>query len=56
MSEQSTAYYRESAAPRAISTSQLLGQVMFLVAIALAFCAVGTLIGRDLSLGTARIC
>jgi len=56
MSEQSTAYYRESAAPRAISPSQLLGQVMFLVAIALAFCAVGTLIGRDLSLGTARIC
>src|SRR5262245_18045151 len=56
MSEQSTAYYREEAAPRAISTSQLLGQVMFLVAIALAFCAVGTLLGRDLSLGTARIC
>jgi modulator of FtsH protease len=56
MSEQSTAYYRESAAPRAISTSQLLGQVMFLVAIALAFCTIGTLIGRDLSLGTARIC
>jgi FtsH-binding integral membrane protein len=56
MSEQSTAYYREEAAPRAISTSQLLGQVMFLVAIALAFCTVGTLLGRDLSLGTARIC
>ena len=56
MSEQTTAYYREGAAPRAISTAQLLGQVMFLVAIALAFCAIGTLIGRDLSLGTARIC
>jgi FtsH-binding integral membrane protein len=56
MSEQTTAYYREGAAPRAISTTQLLGQVMFLVAIALAFCAVGTLIGRDLSIGTARIC
>jgi modulator of FtsH protease len=56
MSEQSSVYYREEAAPRAISTSQLLGQVMFLVAIALAFCAVGTLLGRDLSLGTARIC
>jgi modulator of FtsH protease len=56
MSEQSTPYYRETTAPRAISTSQLLGQVMFLVAIALAFCAVGTLIGRDLSLSTARIC
>ena len=56
MSEQSTTYYREEAAPRAISTSQLLGQVMFLVAVALGFCAVGTLLGRDLSLGTARIC
>ncbi|HEX5622456.1 MAG TPA: Bax inhibitor-1 family protein [Solirubrobacteraceae bacterium] len=56
MSEQSSVYYREEAAPRAISTSQLLGQVMFLVAIALAFCAVGTLLGRDLSLGAARAC
>ena len=56
MSEQTTAYYREGAAPRAISTTQLLGQVMFLVAIALAFCAVGTLMGRDLAIGTARIC
>src|SRR5215217_8339358 len=55
MSEQSSVYYREEAAPRAISTSQLLGQVLFLVAIALGFCALGTLIGRDLSLGTARI-
>lgn len=56
MSEQSTVYYRDEAAPRAISTSQLLGQVMFLVAIALGFCAVGTLLGRDLSLGAARAC
>jgi FtsH-binding integral membrane protein len=58
MSETSTttAPYREEAAPRAISTAQLMGQVLFLVAIALAFCAVGTLIGRDLSLGTARLC
>jgi modulator of FtsH protease len=57
MSEQtSTAYYREGAAPRAISTSQLMGQVLFLVAIALGFCALGTLIGRDLSLGAARAC
>lgn len=55
MSEQtSTSYYREGVAPRAISTTQLLGQVMFLVAVALGFCALGTLIGRDLSLGTAR--
>ncbi len=56
MSEMSTAYTRERAEARAISTSQLLGQVLFLVAIALAFCTVGTLIGRDLSLGTARAC
>jgi FtsH-binding integral membrane protein len=56
MSEQSTVYYRDEAAPRAISTSQLLGQVMFLVAVALGFCAVGTLMGRDLSLGAARAC
>ena len=54
MSETSTAYYREGVAARAISTAQLMGQVLFLVAIALAFCAVGTLIGKDLALGTAR--
>jgi FtsH-binding integral membrane protein len=56
MTEQSTVYYREGVAPRAISTAQLLGQVMFLVAIALGFCALGTLLGRDLALGTARLC
>ena len=56
MSEQSsTSYYREGVAPRAISTTELLGQVRFLVAIALGFCAVGTLIGRELELGTARL-
>jgi modulator of FtsH protease len=33
-----------------------MGQVLFLVAIALGFCAVGTLIGKDLALGTARLC
>jgi modulator of FtsH protease len=51
-----TSLYRERAIPREISTAQLLGQVMFLVAIALGFCTLGTLLGRDLSLGTARIC
>ena len=55
MSETST-YLREETAAREVSTTQLLGQVLFLVAIALGFCALGTLIGRDLSLGTARIC
>jgi modulator of FtsH protease len=33
----------------------LFGQVMFLVGIAIAFLAVGTVVGRDLALGTARI-
>ncbi len=56
MSETSTATYHEGVAPRAISVSQLMGQVLFLVAIALGFCAVGTLIGTDLALGTARLC
>ena len=52
----SSAFGRTYAEERAISTGQLLGQVMFLVAIALGFCALGTLLGRDLSLGTARLC
>jgi modulator of FtsH protease len=56
MSDLSSVYTGDRAAGRAISTTQLLGQVMFLVAIALGFCALGTLIGRDLSLGTARLC
>jgi modulator of FtsH protease len=38
-----------------VSTAQLLGQVMFLVAVALGFCALGTYLGRDLQIGTARI-
>jgi FtsH-binding integral membrane protein len=46
---------REQAGARAISTTQLLGQVLFLVAIALGFCALGTWLGRDLEIGTARI-
>src|SRR3954469_17762258 len=56
MSETTHQYGYADAAPREISASQLLGQVMFLVAVALGFCALGTLLGRDLSLGTARIC
>jgi len=50
-----TAYGHEQAGARAISTTQLLGQVLFLVAIALGFCALGTYLGRDLEVGTARI-
>jgi len=41
---------------RSISTAQLLGQVMFLVAVALGFAALGTAFGRDLAVGTARLC
>ncbi len=41
---------------RASSTTALLGQVMFLVAVALGFMALGTVVGRDLATGTARIC
>jgi modulator of FtsH protease len=41
---------------RVASTTALLGQVMFLVAVALAFMALGTVVGRDLAVGTARIC
>jgi modulator of FtsH protease len=38
------------------STARLFGQVMFLVAVAIGFLALGTFVGRDLSMGTARIC
>jgi modulator of FtsH protease len=41
---------------RAASSTFLLGQVMFLVAVALGFAAGGTYLGRDLSFGTAEIC
>src|SRR5215216_486258 len=47
--------YRDRAYPEAISAAKLLGQVMFLVAIALGFAALGTFIGRDIVIGTARI-
>ncbi len=53
-SSTSTLSGREGAAPR-IGTAQLLGQVSFLVAVAIAFCALGTYVGRDLAIGTARI-
>jgi modulator of FtsH protease len=55
MSELYGTTYTDSARPQAISAAQLLGQVMFLVAIALAFAAFGTWVGRDLEVGTARI-
>ena len=55
MSETTSSYSYAGERGRAISTTQLLGQVMFLVAIALGFCALGTYLGRDLAIGTARI-
>jgi FtsH-binding integral membrane protein len=39
----------------AISTSRLMGQVMFLVAVAIGFLALGSFAGKDLAIGTARI-
>lgn len=58
MSDQplATTYPHEYVEARAISTAQLLGQVMFLVAIALGMAALGTYLGREISIGTARIC
>ena len=38
-----------------VSTTTLFGQVMFLVGLAIGFLAVGSLVGRDLEFGTARI-
>lgn len=52
----SVPFGRSHAEPRAISTAQLLGQVMFLVAVAIGMAALGTMLGRDLPTGTARIC
>lgn len=54
MDDLSTSGYARAGA-RAASTT-LLGQVMFLVAIALGFLTVGALIGQDLSQRTALIC
>src|SRR4051795_1862562 len=47
--------YAETRAPARVSTATIFGQVMFLVGLAIGFMAVGSLIGRDLEYGTARI-
>jgi FtsH-binding integral membrane protein len=52
----STAYGQARTGERAVSTTELLGRVLFLVAVAIGFCALATYLGRDLALGTARIC
>ena len=54
MSETTHQYGYADARVREISTAQLLGQVLFLVAIALGFCAAGTLLGRDRSARSSR--
>jgi len=48
-------YAARTGARAEVRTATLLGQVMFLVAIAIGFMAAGTFIGRDLQIGTARI-
>src|SRR3954452_9863292 len=44
-----------SSATQVRSVSTIMGQVLFLVAAALGVCALGTLLGQDLSFGTARV-
>ena len=56
MNENVTDYGYAPADRRAISTAQLMGQVMFLVAIAIGVLALGSVVGRGLDTGTARIC
>lgn len=55
MYEQTSTSYAPSRAG-AISTTRLMGQVMFLVAVAIGFLALGTFLGRDLSRGAAFAC
>ena len=55
MQDVGTGYAARTGARAAVSTTTLLGQVMFLVAVALAFTVAGTYIGRDLTDGTAFI-
>ena len=47
--------YAGTRAPARASTATLFGQVMFLVGLSIGFLAIGSLIGRDMDLGTARI-
>ena len=56
MDDVRTDYLARTGARAHATTATLLGQVMFLVAIALGFTVLGSYIGRDLALGTARIC
>jgi modulator of FtsH protease len=49
-------FIEASSAVRARSVPLIMGQVMFLVAVSLGLCALGTYLGRDLSFGAARAC
>src|SRR4051794_5742962 len=55
MSDLYGSYAGTTRAPARVRTMTLFGQVMFLVGIAIAFLAVGSYVGRDMALGTARI-
>ena len=54
MYEQTTTTYAPGRAG-AISGTRLMGQVMFLVAVAIGFLALGSVVGRELEISTARI-
>ena len=55
MADIHSGYAARAGAREGVGTATLLGQVMFLVAIALGFTVAGSYIGRDLAQGTARI-
>ncbi|HUR84804.1 MAG TPA: Bax inhibitor-1 family protein [Solirubrobacteraceae bacterium] len=56
MEDVRTDYAARTGARARAGTATLLGQVMFLVAVAIAFTVLGSYVGRDLALGSARIC
>jgi modulator of FtsH protease len=56
MGSMSTFSTGEATRARSVSTAAILGQVLFLVAVALAFCVAGTFMGRELDTGVARAC
>ena len=55
MSDLHSSAYADTRAPARVSTMTLFGQTMFLVGLSIGFLALGSLIGRDMALGTARI-
>ena len=53
---QSTSGLGYAGARSEVSTATIFGRVMFLVGVAIGFLALGTVVGKDLSQGTALIC